>query len=641
MSQHQSRFSKVDNDDDLNGFANVLARLKIDAMPAVAATARRECNLIAHTLIPISIECEVDPKYLSGSYHILFIVRFSDGALWIFKIPSWGHPNEHNDQVTANLVSEACTMRLLKEQTTIPIPEVYSFDTRLDNEIGCPYILMEYIEGTSLFDVWFDRSVPEGVLHERRIRCLTDVASTMLQLKKFKFERCGSITFDKTGWLGQNVGPMRFLDLEAMLRPLKNGDVASTPTIMLGPFGTAKDLFLSHFHRLTTPNYKYGQGIHKLLRLLIEYLPQHADIKGFVLSHPDFDIQNFLVTKDGALRAIIDWDGVCAEPKCLGPESYPGWLTRDWDPAMYGYFRKGCLREDSPEELTRYRHEYLRIVEDLKRKEMPEGKGFVDTTLTRQSLVVENILIAAMNFTCTHGIVTKVFKEIARLVAPEAFEEMEESERKSRLRAAERQCDSDDDKADDEPTDDDDDDDDRVQRLLLEAGHEAPEQADKAAEESSNGPCERSQEQNTDLDTDEFRWTAILETPTHYRPEDVENVEDATDPIPLHQAHNLSAPLCSVSNQADNSPAKETIHDLHGSSSEQLESTTAIKVATLDDNDASPTHPQPGEEPGTQISDHQTPPEQASDARKHYQINQATHQTIAAASVATAAPPPQ
>ncbi len=50
-------------------------------------------------------------------------------------------------------------MYLIRRETTIPVPEVYAFDTTLENELGCPFILMELKYGKLLQDVWFDQEI--------------------------------------------------------------------------------------------------------------------------------------------------------------------------------------------------------------------------------------------------------------------------------------------------------------------------------------------------------------------------------------------------------------------------------------------------------------------------------------------------
>lgn len=75
--------------------------------------------------------------------------------------------------------------------------------------------------------------------------------------------------------------------------------------------------------RLAPPD-QFGQGIYKLLRLFIDWFPSAdcAQEPEFVLPHPDLDLQNILISPEGELRGIIDWDGVGAVPRCVGNERY-------------------------------------------------------------------------------------------------------------------------------------------------------------------------------------------------------------------------------------------------------------------------------------------------------------------------------
>lgn len=43
----------------------------------------------------------------------------------------------------------------------LPIPEVYGYSLTSENEAGTEYILIEYVEGTNLSDVWFNREKDE------------------------------------------------------------------------------------------------------------------------------------------------------------------------------------------------------------------------------------------------------------------------------------------------------------------------------------------------------------------------------------------------------------------------------------------------------------------------------------------------
>lgn len=107
-------------------------------------------------------------------------------------------------------------------------------------------------------------------------------------------------------------------------------------------------------------------------------------------------------------------------------------MTRDWDPAKYGYCygREGAdaeYLENSPEELSRYRAMYLQFMEQCLTKDGGSKGSFSECTInsilfdgsakiTRSSIVVENLQIAADDPVCTFEIVNKIFDEVAKRV---------------------------------------------------------------------------------------------------------------------------------------------------------------------------------------------------------------------------------
>jgi len=125
------------------------------------------------------------------------------------------------------------------------------------------------------------------------------------------------------------------------------------------------------------------------------------------------------VSGEGELLGIIDWDGVAAVPRSLGNERYPGWLTRDWDPAMYGYavsmeqsVEPEGVWEDSPEDLAFYRGVYDDIMARHRADQMPEST----VNLSRMSLITENLEIATRDPPCRNEILRKVVREISQVV---------------------------------------------------------------------------------------------------------------------------------------------------------------------------------------------------------------------------------
>lgn len=436
MAASSEASTDVGQDEDMNTFAPVIANIRLDRLPLFATSVRelqRE-PVKLETESNNSTDCSILSPPLVGSFHILFRIKFGDGAQWVLKVPATGHPDRFDEPDAKALTSEALTMRLIKRETTVPIPEVYSFNASTQNDLGCPFILMEYIEAVPSQDFWFEETSSKPVMEQRRAQLLQDLAAAVVQLNQFAYRQGGRLLFDDEG-NPTSVEPMRKLDVSSMLdRQRTDENDESFIFCELGPFTDSKAFLLCMLDRRLPPPDQFGQGIYKLLRLFIDWFPSadYALESEFVLSHPDLDFQNVLVSPEGGLRGIIDWDGVGTVPRCVGNERYPSWLTRDWDPAKYGYGDgraeddADCL-ENSPEELARYRAMYLQFMEQCLTKDDVSKSNFSESTLngilshgcaqtTRRSLVIENLQIAADDPVCTVGIVNKIFDEVARLV---------------------------------------------------------------------------------------------------------------------------------------------------------------------------------------------------------------------------------
>jgi len=151
------------------------------------------------------------------------------------------------------------------------------------------------------------------------------------------------------------------------------------------------------------------------INCIVQWEAENLDDPGsFVLSHPDFDIQNFIVSPEGKLLGVIDWDGASTSPRSLGNRAYPGWLTRDWDPMMYGYEETPDgkpvpgLRGDSPHEPARYRNVYRDAMDRVSRTSGSLYGGH-ETSVT---LITANITIATFMPACKAEIMFKIFKEL-------------------------------------------------------------------------------------------------------------------------------------------------------------------------------------------------------------------------------------
>lgn len=67
-------------DDDMSQFAAVMESIRLDGLPEFALTIRKsQLNLATLSLDDaLNLLCEVVPTPLSGSYHVVHVLKFSD-----------------------------------------------------------------------------------------------------------------------------------------------------------------------------------------------------------------------------------------------------------------------------------------------------------------------------------------------------------------------------------------------------------------------------------------------------------------------------------------------------------------------------------------------------------------------------------
>ena len=391
------------------------------------------------------VKCTLQPQPLYGSFNILFQLNFSDGVSWLLKVPARGHLGTFNKSDAEALKSEALTMRLIKSQTSIPIPVVYAFDTTLDNDVKCPYILMEYIDAPPLSVYWFDETVSEEVREERRAKILHNLAAITSQLNKFVYDEAGRLLYNDNGEVA-GVGPVRNYNLEAVIQRAEQQvaeadddeedfeDCDDSPLFCeAGPFKNPKEFLLWMLDRRESCKLDYTKGTYQLLRMFVQWFLDGVEppLDGlghtrFVLAHPDLDLQNILVSPKGDIRALVDWDGVGTVPEFMGNNSYPAFLLRDRDPSWF-YAAQGndsAMAQCSVRELSRYRGIYEEAVASCLALDgciaRLESDHPSDDALkpTRRCLIAKTLQYATHNAMFTYRVMDLLFNEIVDVVKP-------------------------------------------------------------------------------------------------------------------------------------------------------------------------------------------------------------------------------
>lgn len=333
----------------------------------------------------------------NGSFNLVHILQLDDLKM-VIRIPITGQSGDLHSSAKEALESQVQTIDYIRKHTSIPVPQIYHFDTTANNEIRAPYIAMSHVSGRNVSHLWFDTSGPTP-LEDRRQRILTQLAKIMSQLRTLHFDKIGSLLPNS-----QSGG--------IELGPCYEWDTAEDEAISItssGPFSTTQS-FLRSFWAPVNDKNEFAIGAARILEEMLPYIPSTSE---FVLAPPDFDSQNVMVDEQGNITGLIDWDNVQTVPSFIGCLRYPGWITRDWDPLMYGWPHLED-RENSPEDLQKYRAYYL---DEMKKALEPTGNS--DYNITGKSHIFEAFWIAVSNGANRTEICRKIVEEATRALEAE------------------------------------------------------------------------------------------------------------------------------------------------------------------------------------------------------------------------------
>jgi aminoglycoside phosphotransferase (APT) family kinase protein len=383
------------DDDDLEPFLPVIEALDQDALKHHAIQARLSQIIKPSVESDVDLTCTISGEPVAGSFNLVYFISFSDGYRMVARLP--GNGPDFGEPDRRKMDHEYHTMRLIKAQTSIPIPEVFTWHST-SLSVGVPFALMSFMPGTPIFKRWSD---PTWSTAAKRAKMLEQIATHMSQLHKLEFDGLGAPLFNQQGQL-LGVGP-RYDYVSGF-----HSNVPWSELQTSGPWATMQDY---QQERWDAAEEKSAGNMYEtdtvVMRLATESIPEYMFSGGkSYIRHPDMNWQNIFVDDDANITAFIDWDGVDTSPMSMGFAAYPSWITRDWDPAMYGY-------DDEDEELTAQSDDVAPVeLSSYRRKYAAVFEGFAlpgyDSRETRLSHIVEAITIAMENRFCRDWIVPKI-----------------------------------------------------------------------------------------------------------------------------------------------------------------------------------------------------------------------------------------
>jgi len=111
------------------------------SIAAIETVCRQQLN------IPPQDPCTVS-FHASGIFNKLYTVQSTGLApLFLMRVTLPAYPHRKTR-------CEVTTLRWVRENTSVPVPEVFAFDESSDNEISFEWILIEFVQGVSADKLW-------------------------------------------------------------------------------------------------------------------------------------------------------------------------------------------------------------------------------------------------------------------------------------------------------------------------------------------------------------------------------------------------------------------------------------------------------------------------------------------------------
>ena len=275
--------------------------------------------------------------------------------------------------------SEVATLRYMRANSNIPIPEVKAYSSSRSDPIGFEWILMDFMPGTPLQERWRFMSWPakeaiveqlaeySASMYRRQFRAIGNIYPSPQRPDRItpEIKRIVSMQFFWGNHISQNVSR--------------------------GPFQSSQDWILARLsfsktdaekvlqHSRDESEREDAENTLRIVRRLHNHLPEFFPTKvteRTMLFHDDLSQRNILVDKNGGLTAVVDWECVSALPlwkACQYPVILEG-RDRDEQPIRDAYGREdnGEVNELFWEhlleyELTRLRTFFLEKMSKLER----------------------------------------------------------------------------------------------------------------------------------------------------------------------------------------------------------------------------------------------------------------------------------
>ncbi|KAF9493683.1 hypothetical protein BDN71DRAFT_1067027 [Pleurotus eryngii] len=270
------------------------------------------CRLAAESVNKSLTDVVRLSKLAEGGFNRSFVITLRGGRQMVARVP---YPVTVPDYYA--VASEVATIEYLRS-CGIPAPEVYGYSADSNNAAGSSYILMDFVQGSKLSDVWPSLSDQDviSIIHQ-----LTQLESQMMSLS---FPAGGSLYFTRdlekiSPGLGIQLEDKRFCVGPDTKLALWYG--RTQLGVNRGPYHSAEEALAAAAHkeiaylkrfgqpllplrRERRPSYKFEpqspsdhiENLEQYLNITSSLVPRDPALSRFCIRHPDLQPNNVFVS---------------------------------------------------------------------------------------------------------------------------------------------------------------------------------------------------------------------------------------------------------------------------------------------------------------------------------------------------------
>jgi len=104
------------------------------------------------------VSCRLSSEYNIGGLHVVRRLDFHDGTTWLARLQL----RKATAESLERLKQEVCTIEVIRERSTVPVPEIFAYEPTDSNTVGVAFMIMEFILADTAMDAFGGWPVHQG-----------------------------------------------------------------------------------------------------------------------------------------------------------------------------------------------------------------------------------------------------------------------------------------------------------------------------------------------------------------------------------------------------------------------------------------------------------------------------------------------